>query len=148
MLQAQLMMGIRPNTAPPANQARFQNPMQRQSGMMMPPQPRQTRPALHQGQQTSFDPKKALSPQTPTTTSISSSSSNFGSSTASAGSATFRAQQAKQRAELLAHAQSFLNPNRKPAPKKAGEESDGVSKETAETSEEKTSSAEEKVETN
>ena len=150
MLQAQLMMGIRPNTAPPTNQTRFQNPMQRQ-GMIMPPQQRQTRPLLHQGQQqSSFEPKKSQTAQTPTTISVSSSgSSNFSSSAVSAagsntaGSAAFRAQQAKQRAELLAHAQSFLNPNKKPAPKKLGDAPDGVSKESAETSEEKTTSAEE-----
>ena len=147
------MMGIRPNNAPPANQSRFQNPIQRPGMMIAPPQ-RQARPSLlQQGQQASFEPKKSQQAQTPSTTTVTSSSSATFSSTANsgaAGSAAFRAQQAKQRAELLAHAQSFLNPNKKPAPKKAGDSTEGVTKDSisSETIEEKTISSEEKVESN
>ena len=148
------MMGIRPSSAPPASQNRFQNPIQRPGMMIAPPQ-RQARPSLlQQGQQASFEPKKSQQSQTPSTTTVTSSSSAAFSSTANspgvAGSAAFRAQQAKQRAELLAHAQSFLNPNKKPAPKKAGDSTEGVGKDSisSETSEEKTTGSEEKVEVN
>lgn len=143
MLQAQLMMGIRPSTAPPqTNQTRFQSSSQR-PGMMMPAQQRPTRPPLIQpGQQSTFDAKKSQSAQSSSSTAANASgSSNFASGasgSASARSAAFSAQQAKQRAELLAHAQSFLNPSKKPAPKKVGETGEGLAKDisTPEASEE------------
>ncbi len=133
-LQAQLMMGIRAPSGPPPTQApppsinKFQNAIQRPNMMLPPPSTRPTRPPLQQSQQGgaggSQDRSKSSHFSQPLSSTPASSSSTSTSSTSSGGSgrsAAFHAQQAKQRAELLAHAQSFLNPAKKPAPK-VGEE--------------------------
>ena len=97
LMHAQLMMGMRPNLPNTSN--RFSAPSNVQQRPQVPiQQVRQQRP-------------QALN--------LSSSSSQSSSS--------FKAQQAKQRQEVLAHAQNFLNPYKKPVNKMGDGESSPAS---------------------
>ncbi len=101
-MQAQLMMGIRPSGPPPPSQNRFQAPpIQRPNNQPPSVGSNQSGPVVSQSVARNKSP---------------------------AVSSLLKAQQAKQRAELLQHAQSFLNPHTKAEPTKAESTSVSVTK--------------------
>lgn len=101
-MHTQLMMGMRPNMTNNANRFSAPTNMQQRSGMQ---NVRQQWP----GNVNSTPNQQQPNSQVPT------------SSTNGSASASLRAQQAKQRREVLVHAQSFLNPYKKPVSKLGNE---------------------------
>ncbi|XP_063423806.1 protein PRRC2C-like isoform X4 [Mytilus trossulus] len=105
VIRPQMMMNNFRHNTPTTS---FPNPIQR-PGLQMPPNQRPPRPlGVPTNQAVGQLRPNAIVPQPAP---ISSSTNT---------SVSLRAQQAKQRQELLAHAQSFLNPQNKPSIKQAG----------------------------
>lgn len=104
MVRSPMMVNNFRPSVPPAT-ATFPNPIQRPGGVQIPGSPRQQRP-----------------PQVAPPVSMGAGPAPGG------GNTTIKALQAKQRQELLAHAQNFLNPQNKPSIKLKAEASVNDSK--------------------
>lgn len=103
VIRPQMIMNNFRQHTPPST---FPNPIQR-PGLQIPANQRQPRPQIG-------------APVNPAQVRTSTVVAPVATSSSSTVSSSLKAQQEKQRKELLAHAQSFLNPQNKPSIKQAG----------------------------